>query len=171
MICLMTCLLQSCGGWTSYGAYFATNPALQWRLPLGIQILSPLLLVCGSHWLPESPRWLIRHGKESQGMTVLENLHRTAADPDATGAHAEFQQIRAQIELESEQDLGSLFKCLREPRIRKRMMYGFLLQWLLQSTGVLVVFNYQVGKMNIHRVQKITEQLHPSRPSYTPTLA
>ncbi|POR32522.1 Sugar transporter [Tolypocladium paradoxum] len=133
----------SCGGWTSYGAYFTSNPALQWRLPLAIQIIAPLILICGSPWLPESPRWLISHGHSAQGMKILEYLHRTSEDPDATGAHDEFRQIQDQIELEPEHDLGSLVKCLQHPRIRKRMIYGFLLQWLLQSTGVLVVFNYQ----------------------------
>ncbi|OAP57937.1 hypothetical protein AYL99_08675 [Fonsecaea erecta] len=133
----------SCGGWTSYGNYFAHNAALQWRLPLALQLVAPLLLLCGSPWLPESPRWLISRHRDTEGMTILEDLHRVTTDPDATGAHIEYQQIKAQLELEAEDNLGSLIQCFRKPHIRKRMIYGFLLQWLLQSTGVLVVFNYQ----------------------------
>lgn len=63
----LTLSRQSCGGWVSYGAYFARNMALQWRLPLAIQIIAPLLLICGSPWLPESPRWLISHGRGEDG--------------------------------------------------------------------------------------------------------
>ncbi|CAK7207156.1 hypothetical protein SEUCBS139899_009964 [Sporothrix eucalyptigena] len=133
----------SCGGWTSYGAYFATNKELQWRLPLGIQLLAPIALLIGSPWLPESPRWLIGHGREEQGMTVLSNLHRTAEDPDASGAHVEFREIQNQIHIEAEERIDTLWKCLCTPDVRRRMIYGFCLQWLLQSTGVLVVFNYQ----------------------------
>lgn len=79
-----------------------------------------------------------------KALKILENLHRTANDADATGAHLEFRQIETQMELGPEKELGSLWGCLRNRQVRKRMIYGFCLQWLLQSTGVLVVFNYQV---------------------------
>lgn len=81
-------------------------------------------------------------------MAILEHLHRTPSDPDATGAHDEYRQIKAQLELESEQNLKTLIQCLQQPHIRKRMIFGFALQWLFQSTGVLVVFNYQVWSVS-----------------------
>lgn len=62
---------QSCGTWTSLGTYFESRPAVQWRLPLGLQILTPLLLVCGSFWMPESPRWLIGRDRYQEGKTVV----------------------------------------------------------------------------------------------------
>ncbi|KAL4862345.1 hypothetical protein BDV12DRAFT_190475 [Aspergillus spectabilis] len=133
----------SCGGWTTFGTYHTTNSALQWRLPLALQILAPLLLLCGSPWIPESPRWLVSRGHGEKGLKILEDLHRTPDDPDTTGAHMEYEQIQAQVALEAEEQLGSLLNCLAKPHIRKRMILGFLLQWYLQSTGVLVVFNYQ----------------------------
>ncbi|KAL1899229.1 hypothetical protein Sste5346_003152 [Sporothrix stenoceras] len=112
----------SCGGWTSYGAYFSTKKELQWRLPLGIQLLAPIALLIGSPWLPESPRWLIGHGREEQGMTVLSNLHRTVEDPDATGARLEFREIQNQIHIEAEERIDTLWKCLCTPDVRRRMI-------------------------------------------------
>lgn len=61
----------------------------------------------------------------------------------------EYEQIRAQVALEAEEQVGSLFKCLAKPHIRRRMILGFCMQWYLQSTGVLVVFNYQVGTRGV----------------------
>lgn len=113
-------------------------------------------------------------------MEVLEHLHRTPEDPDATGAHDEYRQIQAQVELEKEQKLDTLVKCLMHPGTRKRMIYGFLLQWLLQSTGVLVVFNYQVnnyshstGRRSLESPNAcgwLTTSSTPPRPSSMPTL-
>lgn len=77
-------------------------------------------------------------------MKILQDLHRTAADPDAIGAQTEYEQIQAQVVLEAEEQLSNLFKCFAKPHIRRRMILGFCVQWYLQSTGVLVVFNYQV---------------------------
>ncbi|KAL2824696.1 general substrate transporter [Aspergillus pseudoustus] len=133
----------SCGGWTTFGTYHTSNTALQWRLPLALQILAPLLLLCGSPWIPESPRWLVRRGHGEKGLKILEDLHRTPDDPNARGAKMEYEQIKAQVALEAEENVDTLFKCLAKPHIRKRMILGFLVQWYLQSTGVLVVFNYQ----------------------------
>lgn len=40
---------------------------MQWRLPLALQIVAPLLLIIGSPRLPESPRWLISRERDEEG--------------------------------------------------------------------------------------------------------
>jgi len=77
-------------------------------------------------------------------MVVLERLHRTADDTEGKAAHIEFLQIKQQVELESRDNVGNLISMFKRPNIRKRLLLGFFLQCLAQSTGVLVVFNYQV---------------------------
>jgi MFS family permease len=42
--------------WIGYGCQFATGDA-QWRIPLGCQIPTAVLLCIGATFLPESPRW------------------------------------------------------------------------------------------------------------------
>lgn len=87
------------------------------------------------------------------GMAVLENLHRTLEDPEAREAHIEYRQIKSQLELEAREHLGGLVAMFRKPSMRKRLIYGFYLQWLLQSTGVLVIFNYQVSAGSAERAR------------------
>lgn len=77
-------------------------------------------------------------------MTVLEKLHERPEDPDHTAAHFEFLQIQRQIELERTQNLG-LFSLLKKPSYRKRLLCGFFVQCMGQSSGVLVIANYQVS--------------------------
>lgn len=74
----------------------------------------------------------------------MEKLHAHPNDPEHIGAQEEFLQIRRQIELEKSQPHLNMIQLLMSPRYRKRMMFGFYLQAMCQSTGVLVISNYMV---------------------------
>jgi hypothetical protein len=89
-------------------------------------VLSPLLLLLAMPWLPESPRWLIQHGKTNAAMQVLRKLHLTADDPDELLPKEEFLQISRQIEMEKVQQ-QSLLTALKQPSTRKRLAIGALL--------------------------------------------
>lgn len=130
-------------GWTGYGCYFDNNPNSQWRLCLSLQVVAPLLLLCATPFLPESPRWLVINNKPERGLSVLQKLHQNPNDPDDTFAREEYLQIRRQIELESTQP-QSLVGILKQPHSRRRFFTGFFVQCIAQSTGVLVINNYQV---------------------------
>ncbi|KAH0837179.1 hypothetical protein AYO21_08164 [Fonsecaea monophora] len=134
----------SCAGFSGFGTYFAT-PTVSWRLCLSLQIVAPLLLFIGSPWLPESPRWLIDHDRLEDGYQVLRNLHTRPEDPEEIVAREEFLQIRRQIELERADKLSRSWAALfKKPSLRKRLILGFGTQFIAQSTGVLVVNNYQI---------------------------
>lgn len=45
-----------CSNWIGYGCQFASGNA-QWRIPLGCQIPTAVILCIGAFILPESPRW------------------------------------------------------------------------------------------------------------------
>jgi MFS family permease len=50
------CCGYSVAGWVGYGCFYYTT-AFQWRFPLGLQCLPPVLLFIGLRFIPESPRW------------------------------------------------------------------------------------------------------------------
>ncbi|RFU25166.1 hypothetical protein B7463_g11170, partial [Scytalidium lignicola] len=126
------CIGYAMAGWAGYGSYFA-KAAVQWRLVLALQAVAPLFLLIGSPWLPESPR-----------LRILEKLHERPDDPYHVNAREEFMQIHKQVELERDQKVGNFIQLLLHPTYRKRMLYGFFFQCLAQTTGVLVINNYQV---------------------------
>lgn len=83
-------------------------------------------------------------------MRVLANLHGSSDLSDVTSAaQIECRQIKNQLQLESSEGGKNLLQVLISPRWRKRMIMGFLVQFLLQSTGILVIFNYQVRNIRI----------------------
>ncbi|CAG8233810.1 unnamed protein product [Penicillium salamii] len=71
---------------------------------------------------------------------VLEYLHRTKRDPRATFAHAEAQQIKAQVEIERNSPSGFIY-IFRTPSHRKRAFCSILLWVMGQATGITTIGN------------------------------
>lgn len=63
----------ACGQLLGYGFFFAEGQ-VQWRAPLGIQILPAIIVFSLIMFLPESPRWLIKHGMIDEGNYNLQML-------------------------------------------------------------------------------------------------
>ncbi|KAH6980636.1 hypothetical protein BKA56DRAFT_550355 [Ilyonectria sp. MPI-CAGE-AT-0026] len=129
--------------WIGLGCYFEDNPDIQWRLCIAFQMLAPSILLLGSSWLPESPRYLIYHGRLDEGLQVLKKLHSNKNDTTHDLASDEFTEIKRQIELDREHEL-SWIDLWKKPNTRKRLLCGFLAIAIAQSSGVLVINNYQI---------------------------
>ncbi|SCO91365.1 related to sugar transporter [Fusarium oxysporum] len=136
--------------WTGYGCFFASNGTFQWRFTLAAQCLPPLCLLLCTSFMPESPRWLIDQGKFEQALAITRRLHTESSQPNTEDdVLAEFAQMRTQIEQDDKfsQTAGKL-SIFRVPSMRKRLLFGCLVMFWSQSTGVLVVNNYQVMLYN-----------------------
>ncbi|KAI1630482.1 general substrate transporter [Exophiala viscosa] len=132
-------------GWVGFGCFFATNPNFQWRFPLAVACLWPLLTLAVSPWIPESPRWLILRGSKDEAWTIIAKLHYNPADPEELYARREFDQMCRQVEndrLYFEHE--SVVDLFRKPSYRKRMICGFLTFFSNESSGILVIYNYSV---------------------------
>ncbi|KAL9563120.1 hypothetical protein ACKAV7_012862 [Fusarium commune] len=129
--------------WTGLGCYFARNPQLQWRLCLALPAVAPSILGFGSSLIPESPRWLVKNNRSSEALKILATLHHEPGALDTSAAQAECQAIQAQVEAESAK-ATSFLSIMKNPSYRKRVFIGLFVQCAAQSTGVLVVNNYQV---------------------------
>ena len=77
----MTGLYNTCwwigsisSSWVSYGCSFFTT-TLSFRLPIWIQLLSSVVVCAGVFVLPESPRWLMAHGRFEEAKAVLIKYH------------------------------------------------------------------------------------------------
>jgi hypothetical protein len=107
---------------------------VQWRLCLSLQIVAPLILLIGSPWLPESPRWLISKNKERRALEILQKLHTREDDPSGLAAKEEFYQISKQIELENATGVHGIWGMLKRASYRKRILAGLLVQCVLSSS-------------------------------------
>ncbi|KAL7267813.1 hypothetical protein RUND412_009583 [Rhizina undulata] len=132
-----------CASWIGYGAYsgFAPTDDRQWRIPLAIQCIPAAILGLLIFLFPESPRWLIDHGKVEQGLQTLAKLH-AHGDIDDPWVRVEFEQIQESITNEHEhaaKSWGELFKTKSNFR---RIFLCVALQASIQMTGVSAIQYY-----------------------------
>jgi len=134
-------------GWIGVGTYYSSNLSFQWRFPIAVQCLWPLVLILCSVWVPESPRWLLMQGRREDAWRIIAKLHSNPeADPDQVYAREEFYQMVKQAEMDSElwAREGGLKQLWTKRSYRTRMWMGFFTQYAAQSTGAMVVYNYMV---------------------------
>ncbi|EWZ38810.1 hypothetical protein FOCG_05200 [Fusarium oxysporum f. sp. radicis-lycopersici 26381] len=91
-----------------------------WRFPSLLQVLGPVAVVIVTVYCPESPRWLIKNGREEQALKVLATLHANGNESDAL-VQFEMDQIKTAIEQEMVQQKASLLDFLRTPGNRRRL--------------------------------------------------
>lgn len=88
--------------WLEFGLSFVDNgnSSIAWRFPIAFQII-PLLWLFGSVWFfPESPRWLVKVGRDEEAQFILRSLRGSDAAGSAQ-AEAEYHDIRNINALES----------------------------------------------------------------------
>ncbi|KAK5322079.1 hypothetical protein LTR93_006317 [Exophiala xenobiotica] len=137
------CCGYSVAGWVGYGCFYYTT-AFQWRFPLGLQCLPPVLLFIGLRFIPESPRWLCLRDRHDDAYRAIEYLHGDPSDPQQSLAKREYEAVRKQIELDCVKGNGSYKELFTNPANRKRVSIGFLLLFGAQCTATIVIANYGI---------------------------
>ena len=113
-----------------------------WRFPLSFQTAPAIILTCGVFFLPESPRWLIEHGKEGAGRSVLTSLHLNRSATNIQNVEQELSQIRESVTHETQTVIPSWIELLLSPQWRYRLLLACGLQAFTQCSGANVIQNY-----------------------------
>jgi len=129
--------------WVGFGAYYATNEIVQWRLPLAISVVAPLGILIGIYWLPESPRFLSLVNRNDEALRIIKKIHHDPNDPHDSAAHAEYVQIMKQVDFDKQQN-SSYLQMFKKPSWRKRSLIALFLMFATQSTGCLGITTFQV---------------------------
>jgi MFS family permease len=90
--------------WLEFGLSYVDNgnSAIRWRFPIAFQILPLLVLLAAVWFFPESPRWLVKAGRDEEAKYILRRLRGSTAD-DAKRAELEYHDIRNIVQLESKE--------------------------------------------------------------------
>ncbi|KAL7628046.1 hypothetical protein AAE478_002242 [Parahypoxylon ruwenzoriense] len=133
----------SLSNWINYGMSFVGG-SVGWRFPLALQLIFCLILFCTIPWLPESPRWLLAHGRETEAIIILADLEdKPADDPYVV---AERQEIMYGIEYERKNAID--WKDLLRGRTKtgtktvRRLILGSGTQAMQQFGGINIMSYY-----------------------------
>jgi MFS family permease len=120
-------------------AFFNVSDTVQWRVPLALGTVFPLVVTIAYIFVPESPRHLLMQGRKEASLKVILSQHGRNGHEDF--ARAEFFQMEKQAELDLNND-ASWKQFYSKPSVRRRVMIAAALAFLSQSTGNLVINNY-----------------------------
>lgn len=87
---------------------------MQWRIPFIVQVVPGVLFVLALCFQPESPRWLVEHGKHERAAAALAfAAGKTSDDP---GVQETLREIRHEFEGRERVGLWRQFKMMGESR-------------------------------------------------------
>jgi sugar porter (SP) family MFS transporter len=114
--------------------YFLIDLANGWRLMLAVPfVFSLIFMILTIIYLPESPRWLVTKGKESEAFKILEKIHGLDL------AKKEIKEIKNST---SFNDKKISIKYLLKGKVRKIVLIGLGLAVFQQIVGINAILNY-----------------------------
>jgi SP family sugar:H+ symporter-like MFS transporter len=97
-----------------------------WRIVVGLSFLPHLFLGAGILFLPESPRFAYRQGREDEARKTIARM--AGLDPNAPAVNQQINEIRAKLEEERAGAETRWYEIFTGPRMMYRTVLGVILQ-------------------------------------------
>ncbi|KAK7529253.1 sugar transporter STL1 [Phyllosticta citribraziliensis] len=125
--------------WLDFGCSYLEPSSASWRLPIGIQIIFALIILAFILGLPESPRWLILRGRDSEAIDVLCALNER--EPDDPYIATEFTVIKDTVMEMAQGSFRDLFT-MGKDRHFHRTVLAYVNQMFQQISGINLITYY-----------------------------
>ncbi|KAH8901242.1 sugar transporter-like protein [Thozetella sp. PMI_491] len=115
---------------------------IAWRLQLGSAFIPSFILMCGIFFCPESPRWLMKHGRYAQAFQSMSKLrpHPIIAARDYYYSWVIYQEELR--EASGEGYFARLWDCFAVPRIRRANYGASTVMLAQQMCGINIISFY-----------------------------
>lgn len=125
--------------WVDYGFSFLESD-WSWRSPLFLQVVMGFLLWLGTFVIVETPRWLLDHDDDIEGMIVISDLYADGDIEDEV-AKLEFRQIKENV-LIARVEGGERSYRYMVTRYTKRLSVACFSQMFAQMNGINIISYY-----------------------------
>ncbi|EEH39633.2 hexose carrier protein [Paracoccidioides lutzii Pb01] len=133
----------SISNWLTLGFSFAPG-SVAWRFPLAFQILFTLCIYALCPFLPDSPRLLIRKGKDKEALEVIAVLEGNNSTPKSPSVKTQFNVIKDILDRENMNSYTwiQLLSGKGPAGVLRRMVLGAWMQAMNQISGINVTSYY-----------------------------
>jgi len=131
---------------------------IAWRLQLGSAFIPSFVLGVGIFFCPESPRWLMKHGKIAKGFRSMDKLraHKIIAARDYYYSYVIYLE---ELKLAGGQGyFARMADCFRVPRIRRGNYGASTVMLAQQMCGINSEITQPIGENDA----RLTHTLHQS---------
>ncbi|KAH7119813.1 putative Myo-inositol transporter 1 [Dendryphion nanum] len=126
--------------WFDYGMSF-TQGSIAWRLPIACQMLFAFGVIAMVPGLPESPRYLYKHGKSKEALEILCKVYD--GTPETPKIAKENQDVLDALRIEQEHGEYKWSQLLKKDEVQtgRRVLLAYGMQFMNQMGGInLVVY-------------------------------
>ncbi|MGY1713976.1 sugar porter family MFS transporter [Geodermatophilus nigrescens] len=110
--------------------------AVDWRIAIGAAVVPSAIMLGLMLRLPDSPRWLVKHGRDDDARQALERVR-----PAGTDVSGELSDIDELVEAERTARTSG-WRGLREPWVRPALVVGCGLAIFTQLSGIEMIVYY-----------------------------
>jgi MFS family permease len=133
--------------WWDFAFSFVGGP-FAWRWPIAFQAVFAFWVIFVVFGVPESPRWLLNHGKRKEAIEVLSAIYDKPIDhPDII---REVTSIEAALSTEAEAEGNTTWaSTFRKDKVstRYRVFLAWFVQFMNQAGGINLVVYYILSKL------------------------
>lgn len=147
---MMFQFLQSCSQLVASGINQGTdkikNSSASYRIPMGLLVALPLMMLFGLLLIPESPTWNMNKDRRDDAEQALCRIHRSNPSYDPTADLAALdEQIQTQRNFEVESnDVSSWRALVVDPVELRKLLYSCGAMCSQQINGIVFFYSYSV---------------------------
>ncbi|KAG1800326.1 general substrate transporter [Suillus plorans] len=121
--------------------FFVNWSSAQWRVPIALQLVFEIIMVTCIGFLPESPRWLVKRGRNAEAMAVISAMEdKPLSDPEVQRTYYGIREAVA-VEASSQGSLRELTTGGPSQNFR-RTVIAVVFMMMQQLTGINLVTFY-----------------------------
>ncbi|KAF2675812.1 putative Myo-inositol transporter 1 [Lentithecium fluviatile CBS 122367] len=135
--------------WFDYGMSFVGG-SVAWRLPIACQMVFAFVVIVLVFGLPESPRYLYKHGRSEEALAILCDVYD--GTPDDPKIAKENREILEALKVEQEYGEYRWSQLLVKDKVQtgRRVLLAYGMQFMNQMGGINLVVYYITSVLQLN---------------------